>query len=420
MMMRRTKSEQSWVAIDIGTTKICVLVAALDTKGSLEILGIGTHPSHGLKKGVVVDVDSTVESIKHAIAEAENMSGQKITSVAVGISGGHIQSFNSQGVVAVKRRDIQQDDIDRVIDAARAIPIPDNREILHVLPQYFKIDGQEVVDNSLGMSGVRLEAQVHIITGNISSASNIITCCELAGVSVSDIVLEQLASAEAVLSESERMLGIGILDIGGGTSDFAIYKDGKIRYSKVLPIAGNHFTNDTAICLRIPISKAEELKCSEGGVRSALETDQSDRIIATPLGYDKKLRHVPKKELYEILRPRAQEVFDLLLDEALTFKLMSFMQYGLVLTGGGSLLDGMVDLAEETFGIPVRIGVPCSREDGVKSIVPDGLKSPIYATAYGLIIHAVRRDKERLTSPVDGPLFSRVFKRMKSWIYDFI
>ncbi len=418
--MRRTKSEQCWAAIDIGTTKICALVASLDTKGSLEILGIGTHPSHGLKKGVVVDVDTTVESIKHAVAEAETMAGQKITSVIVGISGGHIQSFNSQGVVAVKRRDIGQDDIDRVIDAARAIPIPDNREILHVLPQYFKIDGQEVVDNSLGMSGVRLEAQVHIITGNISSASNIITCCELAGVTVSDIVLEQLASAEAVLSESERMLGVGILDIGGGTSDFAIYKDSKIRYSRVVPVAGNHFTNDAAVCLRIPISKAEELKCREGTVRTELDAQECDRIIATPLGYDKRERNVPKKELRDILQPRAQEIFDLLLDEVLTFKLRPFMQYGIVLTGGGSLLDGMVELAQETFGIPVRIGMPQDRDNEIKSVVPDGLKSPIYATAYGLVIHAVRRDKERLNSPVDGPLFSRVFKRMKSWIYDFL
>ncbi len=257
--MRNLLLNKTWAALDIGTTKICVLVACFDKKGAVEILGFGQHPSYGLKKGVVVDINSTVDSIKKAVKKAEHMAGVTIDSATVGISGGHIQSFNSQGVVAVKKRDISQEDIDRVIEAAKAIPIPEDREILHVLPQYFRVDGQELVRDSLGMYGVRLEAQVHIITGAISSANNIIKCCEMSGIKVDDIVLEQLASAEAVLTQSERDLGVGILDIGGGTSDFAIYKDGRIRHSKVIPMGGNHFTNDLSIGMKVPANVAERL-----------------------------------------------------------------------------------------------------------------------------------------------------------------
>lgn len=413
--------ERRWAAIDIGTTKICALVAGIDSNGAIEILGIGQTPSFGLKKGVVVDINTTVDSIKKAIKEAELMSGEKIESAAVGISGGHIQSFNSSGVVAVKNKDVTQNDIDRVIDAAKAIPIPKDREILHVLPQYFRIDGQEYIRDSLGMCGVRLEAQVHIITGAISSAQNIIRCCELAGIRVSDIILEQIASAEAVLTPSERELGVAILDIGGGTSDFAIYKDGRIRHSKVIPIAGNHFTNDLAIGLRIPVSQAEILKRKYGFVIEEKYFDLNQLKISVDLGYENGSKDVDSYSLYEILNPRAREIFEIILDEIIEFKLMPFMPFGLVLTGGGALLNGIKELAEEIFNLPIRVGVPQDNITLDKSgNIPDIIKSPIYSTAYGLITYIAKGKDVGVSQSINDPLLSRVFKRMKSWICDFI
>ena len=419
--MGRALIGQTWAAIDIGTTKICALIAGFDSKGGIEILGMGQHPSYGLKRGVVVDIATTVDSIKKAVRNAQTMAGIKLESAFVGISGGHIQSFNSHGVVAIKRGDVSQDDIDRVIDAARAIPIPKDREILHVLPQYFKVDGGDFVKESMGMCGVRLEAQVHIITGAISSANNIIRCCEQAGVRVEDIVLEQLASAEAVLTRSERDLGVAILDIGGGTSDFAIYKDGRIRHSKVIPVAGQHFTNDLAIGLHIPQRSAEELKRKYGFVAQERYFDLDESDVVVDLDYEGGKKSIDTYRLYEILNPRACEILEMILDEVLEFRLKPFMPYGLVLTGGGALLSGMCDLAAEIFGMPVRVGMPQSVIGGEQaSTIPDMLKSPIYATGYGLLAYGIAGKDLSLAKSVHDPLFTKVFKRMKNWIYDFI
>lgn len=412
---------KTWAAIDIGTTKICALIAGLDSKGAIEIIGMGQHPSHGLKKGVVVDITTTVESIKKAVHDAEAMAGVKITSAYVGISGGHIQSFNSHGVVAIKRHDVTQEDIDRVIEAAKAIPIPKDRDVLHVLPQYFKVDGGDFVKDSLGMCGVRLEAQVHIITGAISSANNIIKCCEQAGVRVEDIVLEQLASAEAVLTPSERELGVAILDIGGGTSDFAIYKDGRIRHSKVVPVAGQHFTSDLAIGLQVPLDQAEELKRKYGFVAQERYLDLDDASVTVNLGYENGRKEIDTFKLYEILNPRACEILEMVLDEVLAFRLKSFMPFGLVLTGGGSLLSGMCDLAAEIFEVPVRIGMPQNNViEGGEGAIPDMLKSPIYATGYGLLAYGMKGKNAHSVQGGSDAIFTRVYKRMKDWIYDFI
>ncbi len=410
-------------AIDIGTTKICVLIGSKDSSGKLELIGIGHHPSFGLKKGVVVDISKTVDSIKAAIKKAESMAGVKIETVTVGISGGHIRSFNSKGIVAIKNTDVSQDDIDRVIEAAKAVAIPKDQEILHVLPQYFKVDGQDYILDSLGMSGVRLEAQVHIITGAVSSAQNIIKSCELSGVKVSDIVLEQLASADAVLTPSERELGVGILDIGGGTCDFAIYKDGRILHSKVIPVAGNHFTNDLAIGLAIPVPSAEKLKKLYGFVweEKYFEVDK-DRVEVN-LGYEGLTKKIDIYSLFEILNPRADEVFTILSKELIKYRLKHFMPTGLVLTGGGSLLAGISDLAKVKFLMPVRIGVPNNyqknKSENVQQI-PDLLKSPIYSTGYGLLLYSSGRNNLDFTSSADDTVFKKVFKRMKSWVYDFL
>jgi len=412
--------EKTLVAIDIGTTKICVLVATQDYKGAVDVIGIGQHPSDGLKKGVVVNINKTVDSIKKAVKQAESMSGVKIESAVIGISGGHIKSFNSTGVVAIRGEDVTNYDIERVIDAARAVAIPRDQEVLHVLPQYFRVDGQEYVLDSIGMYGVRLEAQVHIITGAISSAQNLIKACQLASIKVQDIVLEQLASAESVLTASERELGVGILDIGGGTSDFAIYKEGRIIHTKVLPFAGNHFTNDLAIGLGIPIKKAEELKRFYGFVHEEdyLELDYDK--VEVSLEYDGGIKNIDTYSLYEILNPRAAEIYDLLYEEISNFRLKTFMPSGLVLTGGGALLSGMKKIALERFKMPVRIGAPqsyCDNEQ--KNSIPDLLKSPIYSTGYGLLLYSIGKKDIEFVYNLESSLFKNIFKRMKSWVWDF-
>jgi len=412
--MGRRMLGRNLVAIDVGTTKICVLVAQVDSKGRIDVIGMGQHPSDGLKKGVVVNVNSTVESIKKAIVQAESMAGIPIETAVVGISGGHISSFNSKGVVAIRNREVSQHDIDRVIEAARAIPIPKDREILHILPQYFRVDSQDYVQDSLGMHGVRLEAQVHIITGAISSAQNIIKSCERAGIQVTDIVLEQIASANAVLTPTECELGVGILDIGGGTSDFAIYKDGRIRHSKVLPIAGNHFTSDLAIGLGVPMEQAEKLKRSHGFVCEELYLDFDRDQINVDLGYAGGAKSIDVYSLFEILEPRAQEIFSLLSDDINEFRLRTFMPSGIVLTGGGALLSGISHLAGQDFGMKTRVGVPLVEP------ISDVLKSPIYSTVYGLLVYSLKsRDHSLLMSGSDK-LVTRIFKSMKSWIYDFL
>lgn len=411
--------EKIYSAIDIGTTKICALIARINRKGVLELLGIGQHPSMGLKKGVVVDVARTVESIKAAVVSAEKMAGVSIDSAVVGISGGHIQSLNAHGAVPIRHRDVTQEDIDRVLEAAQAIALPQDREILHVLPQYFKVDGQDGVKDSTGMCGVRLEAFVHIVTGSISSANNIITCCEQAGIEVRDIVLEQLASAEAVLTDAERELGVGILDIGGGTSDFAIYKDGRIRHSKVIPIAGSHFTNDCAIGLRISPERAEQLKRSFGFVYEDKFFDLGATSTPIMLGSELRDREIDLYEMYEIMNPRARELFELVLDEIVTCHLRQFMPFGLVITGGGALLRGLCELAESIFDMPIRLGIPQQPSPEAQEVVPDMLKSPIYATGYGLLRYAMKEHRAFLR--VDqSPMVLKVFKRMKSWLSEFV
>ncbi len=407
-------------AIDIGTTKICVLMGIVDQKGSIDIVGIGIAPSHGLKKGVIVDIGLTVQALKQAVALAEKSSGLKVESAIVGISGGHIESFNATGVVPIKRRDVMPDDIQRVIEAAKAIRIPQDREILQVIPQYFRVDGQERVLDSMGMYGVRLEAQVHIVTGAVASAHNIITSCELAGIRVQDIVLEQIASAEAVLTESEQELGVGILDIGGGTSDFALYRSGRIMHSKVIPIAGNHFTNDLAIGLGVSLKVSEATKRKYGFVIQNNSNDHDIDTFEIINEFNGTIKKINMNRLYEILSPRAEEIFSFLDEEIKAFHLKDVMPLGLVLTGGGSLLHGMQPLAEQIFQIPVRIGMPFSHETEQSFLIPDSIKSPLYATGYGLLKYAIKNQQETAASLKNVPVMSRVLHRMKSWIYEYL
>jgi cell division protein FtsA len=402
-------------AIDVGTTKIFVLIANVNSGKGFEIVGVGQSPSTGLKKGVVVNVAQTASAITRAVKQAEEMAGVSVETACVGISGGHIKSFNSTGVVAIKGREVSQSDLDRVIEAAKAIAIPQDQEIIHILPQYFKVDGQDFVLDSLGMFGVRLEAQVHIITGSIASAQNIIKSCELAGVRVSEIVLEQLASANAVLTPFEKEMGAGILDIGGGTADFAIYKDGRIRYSKVIPIAGNHFTSDLALGLGIPTTQAEDIKKRYGTVCQDKIFSLQNKFEEINLGFDGGAKPVELSAAGEILRFRAEEILDLLITDLVEYRVKNLMPAGLILTGGGGLLDGLKELAAEKLSMSVRVGVP---QFGVDQI-PDILKSPAYSTGFGLLLHAMRLAGDAEFVSGDRSTVGRIFKTMKSWIYDF-
>jgi len=404
-------SDRIWVSIDIGTTKIVVLVAHQVTGDMLEILGVGKAPSEGLNKGVVVDINKTVHSIKQAVREAELMAGFPLDLAHIGVSGAHIRSINSSGVVPIRKGEVRQEDVSAVIAAAQAIPVSEGQQILHVLPQYFVLDGQERVKNPVGMYGIRLEAQMHIITGSVACVQNLVKCVQMAGIRVADIVLEQLASADAVLSDDERELGVGVLDIGGGTSDFAIYQQGNIRHTMVLPIAGNHFTHDVAVGLRTTIREAERIKRAYGVARMGLVAEDDLLEIETVQGEEKRI--ILLADLANILAPRAQELLHLIHEETLRHHLQPYMRAGLVLTGGGSLLRGMKELAEEVFGLPVRIGVPHAHYT-----LPQSLTSPVYSTAYGLLLHAITKQGAGIVE-ASGPVVSRVFDRMRAWVADF-
>ncbi len=405
-------NEKIITAIDIGTTKICVLVARQFGQEDVEIIGIGKSLSCGLDKGVVIDVAKTIYSIRSAIKEAELMANMSIESVTIGISGGHIRSMNSQGVVPIRQNEIKEHDIAAVLAAAKAILIPDGYQILHVLPQYYVIDGRDRVSDPLGMHGVRLEVQAHIIMGAIASVQNLIKCCESAGVIVTDIVLEQLASAQAVLSQDERKLGVAVLDIGGGTADLAVYHQGTIRHAKVFPVAGNHFTNDIAVGLCTTIKDAERIKKEYGIVwhKALMEDDFIE--IEMVQGDQKQVVHV--SDLLRILEPRAHELLLMVHEEIKSRHLVSYITTGIVLTGGGALLKGMQPLAEIIFDVPVRIGNP-----KVPFSILQTLQSPIYATSYGLLLHTMKKHTEDLMSNLSGPLIKRVFYRMKTWMIDF-
>lgn len=400
------------VAIDIGTTKICVLVAHVIDAQTFEIIGIGRAPSDGLRKGVVVDVAKTVQSIKAAVKEAELVSGVAIESVGVGISGGHISSVNSHGVIAIKHGQVKEYDIAAALNSARAIPIDEGQHILHILPQYFVIDGRERVHNPLGMHGTRLEVYAHIILGSISSVQNLVKCCEAAGVAVSDIILEQLASADAVLTPDERHLGVAMLDIGGGTSDLALYQNGNIRHTYVLPVAGSHFTNDLAIGLQTSLKEAERIKKEYGCAHSIFVSETE--MVEVGLAQANQSMIIPRSDIARILQARTCEILVLVKQEIASRHLQPFMATGLVLTGGGSLLHGIQEVARQLFDVPVRIGHPL-----ITAAVPQLLDSPIYATGYGLLIHMLNKNAQVRMDALSGPLIGRIFLRMKSWVSDF-
>jgi cell division protein FtsA len=408
-----SRKEELIIGLDIGTTKICVIVAE-QTENGIDIVGIGTHPSRGLRKGVVVDIDATVDSIKHAVEEAELMADYEITSVYAGIAGSHIQAFNSHGVVAVKDREVREGDVKRVIDAAKAVAIPMDREVIHVIPQEFIIDDQDGILEPLGMSGVRMEAKIHIVTAAVSSAQNVVKCANKAGLNVMDIVLEPLASAEASLQDDERDLGVCLIDIGGGTTDVAVFADGSIKHTSVLGLGGYHISNDIAVGLRTPFEEAERIKKKFGVAASRFLP--SDDVISVPSVGGRRPRQVSRKILCEIIEPRVDEILSLARRSLVNAGLESRIPSGVVLTGGCSALEGLLDLAEEIFEAPVRPGLPTD-VGGLQDVV----RSPMYATGVGLALFGASqahsgRHQNRFRIR-DESIFSRVRQRMRDWFY---
>jgi cell division protein FtsA len=407
-----SRKEELIVGLDIGTTKIGVIVADR-TENGIDIVGIGTHPSRGLRKGVVVDIDATVDSIKHAVEEAELMADCEITSVYAGIAGSHIRGFNSHGVVAVKDREVRENDVKRVIDAAKAVAIPMDREVIHVIPQEFIIDDQDGILEPLGMSGVRLEAKIHIVTAAVTSAQNVVKCANKAGLNVMDIVLEPLASAEASLQDDERDLGVCLIDIGGGTTDLAVFADGSIKHTSVLGLGGYHITNDIAVGLRTPFDEAERIKKKFGVAASRFLP--GDDVISVPSVGGRRPRQVSRKILCEIIEPRVDEILSLAHRSLMGAGIESRIPSGVVLTGGCSSLEGLLDLAEEIFEAPVRPGIP-SDIGGLQDVV----RSPMYTTGVGLALFGASRGRGRRQTRFrirDESIFSRVRQRMRDWFY---
>jgi cell division protein FtsA len=401
--MAKARGRQIVAGLDVGTTKTCCIIAECPTAGPLEIIGIGLAPSKGLRKGVVVNIDSTVESVKQAVAEAEQMAGLEISGVLAGVAGGHIRGINSRGVVAVsgKHREVSPADVERALDAAKAVNLPQDREIIHALPQTYVVDDQDGIKEPLGMSGVRLEVEVHLVTGAVTSVQNVIRSVNRAGLAVQDIVLEPLACSEAVVSAEEKELGILLIDLGGGTTDAALFRDGAIWYTGILPIGGDHITNDIAVGLRTPTAEAEDLKKRSGCALTALVRE--DETIDVPSVGGRKPRQLSRQILSEIVQPRVEEIFTLVARDVARAGFQDVAAAGVVVTGGTSIMQGVPELAEQIFDLPVRRGVPA----GVGGLA-DVVRSPIYSTAVGLARYGARGHRGVAPEMSEGTLVTRV------------
>lgn len=406
-MSRKSDKQQLIVGLDIGTSKVVAIVGEVKPGNAIEIIGIGSHPSRGLKKGVVVNIESTVQSIQRAVEEAELMAGCQINSIYAGIAGSHVKSLNSHGIVAIRDKEVTAGDVERVIDAARAVAIPADQKILHILPQEFIIDEQDGIKEPIGMSGVRLEAKVHMVTGAVSAAQNIIKCVRRCGLEVDDLILEQLASSYAVLTDDEKDLGVCLVDIGGGTTDIAVFTDGSIRHTAVIPIAGDQVTNDIAVALRTPTHYAEEIKIKYACALPQLANP--DETIEVPSVGERPPRRLARQTLAEVVEPRYEELFSLVQAELRRSGFEDMIAAGIVLTGGSAKMEGAIELAEEVFHMPVRLGIP-QHVSGLSDVV----RNPIHATGVGLLLfgaQGIASGGERNL----GAGVNSVWHRMKEW-----
>lgn len=396
------------VGLDIGTSKIVTIVAELLPEGTLKVIGLGQHPSRGLKKGVVVNIDSTMQAIQRSLEEAELMADCKIKSVFTGIAGNHIKSLNSHGMVKIKDAEVSQMDVDRVVETARAVALPADQQILHILTQEFIIDGQDDVREPLGMSGMKLEVKVHIVTGAVAAAQNIVKCIKRCGLEVSDLILQPLASSIAVLTEDEKELGVCLVDIGGGTTDIAVFKNGAIRHTAVIAIAGDQMTNDIAVAFRTPTQSAEDIKIKHG---CALRQLADPRDVVEVPGVDgREARQLSIQTLAEVIEPRVVELYELVLQELRRSGMEEMIASGIVITGGSAMMRGMMELGEEIFHMPVRLGMP--RYVGGLSEV---ISNPRYATGVGLILMGKQQLERHLSGQMESTSIGRIFEKMKSW-----
>lgn len=407
--MSRAKEEKNLIiGLDIGTSKVVAIVAELTPDGSMNVIGLGQHVSRGLKKGVVINIDSTVNAIQRAVEEAELMADCTIKEVFTGIAGSHVQSINARGMVKIKDAEVTQADVSRVIETAQAIALPSDQQILHILTQEYIIDGQEDVREPLGMSGMKLEVKVHIVTGAVAAAQNIVKSIKRCGLEVSDLILQPLASSEAVLTEDEKELGVCLVDIGGGTTDIAVFKQGAIRHTAVIPIAGDQITNDVAVALRTPTQSAEDIKINYG---CALRQLADPREVVEVQGTDgREARQLSVQTLAEVIEPRVVELYEFVLAELRRSGLEEMIASGIVITGGSAMMKGMVELGEEIFHMPVRLGLP-RYVGGLSEVV----SNPRYATGVGLLLIGKKQVAQHIQSNIDANSFSRILERMKNW-----
>ncbi len=407
--MSRTKEDKNLiVGLDIGTSKIVAIVAELAPDGALNVIGLGQHISRGLKKGVVINIDSTMQSVQRALEEAELMANCKIANVFTGIAGSHIKSLNSHGMVKIKDAEVTQMDIDRVVDTARAIALPADQQILHILTQEFIIDGQEDVREPLGMSGMKLEVKVHIVTGAVAAAQNIVKCIKRCGIDVNDLILQPLASSLAVLTEDEKELGVCLVDIGGGTTDIAVYKQGAIRHTAVVPIAGDQMTNDVAVAFRTPTQSAEDIKIKHGCALGELV--DAREMVEVPGVDGREPRQLSVGTLAEVLHPRVKELYELVLDELRRSGMEQMIASGIVITGGAAMMKGMVELGEEIFHMPVRLGLP-RNVGGLSEVV----SNPRYSTGVGLVLKGKQQMLGQIAGVAELGSLTSMIQKMKSW-----
>jgi cell division protein FtsA len=418
--MKRGREQNVIVGLDVGTTKVCAIIGELSSTSALDVVGVGASPSRGLRKGVVVNIDATVDSIRKAVAEAEQMAGVEVSTVYAGVAGAHIRGLNSRGVVAVsgKSREVGMSDVERALDAAKAINLPPDREVLHVLPQAFVVDEQDGVREPLGMSGVRLEVEVHVVTGAATSVQNVVRSVNRAGLTVQDIVLEPLASAEAVLSPDEKELGIVLIDIGGGTTGVALFREGAVWHTAILPLGGDHVTNDIAVGLRTPTADAEELKKRHGCAITSLVRE--DETVDVPSVGGRKPRQLSRQILSEIIQPRVEEVFTRSMRELTRAGFQDAATAGVVVTGGTSLMEGVGEMAEQVFDAPVRLGAPSALGGFNLGGLVDVVRSPIYSTGVGLALYGARgrSPAAMATEGDDGSVLSRLARRVSDWMND--
>lgn len=400
------------IGLDIGTTKICTIVGEINPTSGVEVLGVGTYPSNGLKRGVVVNIEKTIQSIKNAVQEAEHMAGCEIQTVFAGIAGGHIKGMSGHGMITLREREVSKKDLDRVIESANAVLIPADREIIHVIPQEYIVDGEAGIKDPIGIYGIKLEARVHIVTGQVTAAQNLVKCIHGAGMDVTDIALEQLASSEAVLTEDEKEIGVVLFDCGGGTTDIAIFSGGSIRYTENLTLGGDNVDRDIALGLSTPLAEAKKIK-EKYGVCLA-ELVPPDEIIEVSGVGGRKARRISRKELAMIIEPRMEEIFELAKSEINKSGYRDLIPAGVVLTGGSIIMDGSVELAEKVIGLPVRRGIP--RDVGG---ISDIIANPIYATGVGLVLYGARYKGDKKLRIREENVFKKIFDSMRNWFEDF-